>query len=215
MKIALFGAKGMIGSRILAEALSRNHQVTVIVRNAAAFENSSSQVTVLEGDANNSAKLAQLVAGHDVVISAIGPGRHANAKPQNILETTHSFLEGLPASGVKRLLLVGGAGSLEVAPGLQLIDTPEFPEAYKSEAEPARQALNVLRKSGQAVDWTFFSPSIMIEPGERTGQFRVGGDQLLVDSTGQSRISAEDFAVGIIDEAEKNQHIQQRVTVGY
>lgn len=215
MKIVLFGAKGMVGSRILAEALRRQHEVTVVVRNPADFSSDAEKVTVVAGDASNASQVAQIAAGHDAVLSSVGPGRHANAQPENILRSVNAFLEALPAAGVQRLLLVGGAGSLEVAPGLQLVESPEFPAAFKAEASIARDALNILKNSNTSLNWTFFSPSIFIEPGERTGKFRVGGDAVLFDEQGQSRISAEDFAVAMLDELEQNQNPKRRITVGY
>jgi uncharacterized protein len=214
MKVALFGAKGIVGSRILNEALSRGHTVTVVVRDPASYT-APEGVKVVAGDTSDPQSVGQVVVGHDAVISSVGPGRNDNPQPQNIPQAARSLLEALPTTGVKRLLVVGGAGSLEVAPGLQLVDSPQFPEQFKPEASAARDALNIVRESGANLDWTFFSPSLMIEPGERTGQFRVGGDQLLFDASGQSRISCEDFAVAVVDELEKGENIQRRVTVGY
>jgi uncharacterized protein len=214
MKVALLGAKGMVGSRILSEALSRGHTLTVVVRDPAGYT-APEGVKVVAGDTADPQSITQAVASHDAVISAVGPGRNDNPQPQNITQAARTLLQALPEAGVKRLLLVGGAGSLEVAPGLQLMDSPQFPEAFKPEAYAARDALNIFKEGGTNLDWTFFSPSIFIEPGERTGQFRVGGDQLLFDASGQSRISCEDFAVAILDELEKGENIRRRITVGY
>ncbi|WP_040847590.1 NAD(P)-dependent oxidoreductase, partial [Nitrospirillum viridazoti] len=118
-------------------------------------------------------------------------------------------------AGVKRLLMVGGAGSLEVAPGVALIDTPEFPAAYKAEAGAGRDVLNALRQGDTGVEWTFLSPSAFFFAGERTGRFRLADDQLLVDATGKSQVSYEDFAVALVDEVESPAHVNRRFTVGY
>lgn len=211
MKIALFGASGMVGSRILNEALSRGHQVTGIVRNPEKITTQHALLTVKQGTALDAAHVAQLVAGHGIVITAIVD---RSADYANTVKATHAVLSGLRQAGVKRLITVGGAGSLEVAPGVALVDTPQFPAEYRPESSAARDALNVHRTVTD-LDWTYVSPSIVIMPGERTGKFRVGGDQVLFDAQGNSQISAEDFAVAILDEVEKPQHIQQRFTVGY
>lgn len=214
MKLVLFGAKGFIGVAITNEALRRGHEVTAVVRDPSGY-NPPAGVKVVVGDASNSADVAKIVAGYDAVISAIGPTRGDNPQPLNILQATHGLLDGLRAANVKRLLMVGGAGSLEVAPGVQLVDTPEFPDAFKAEASAARDVLNIFKGSAPDLDWTFFSPSFIIEPGERTGEFRVGGDQPLFDANGQSRITSQDFAIAIIDELEQSQNIRRRITVGY
>jgi hypothetical protein len=203
MKIALIGASGFIGSRILAEALQRGHQVTAIVRNLEKLPQQPG-LTPQRGDVFDQAGLAKLLAGHDVAISAV-----------HFLQSDAGKLIGaVKQSGVKRYLVVGGAGSLQVAPGKDLIDTPQFPAEYKEEASKGRDFLNLLRGES-ALDWTFLSPSALIQPGARTGKFRLGSDQLLVDADGKSSISAEDYAVALLDEVEKPQHSRRRFTVGY
>lgn len=202
-KLALIGATGNVGSKILAEALNRDHEVTGIVRNPDKLA-PHPKLTARHGDVFDVAGLAGLLAGHDAVISAV----HFTASdPKLLLQAVHQ-------SGVKRYLVVGGAGSLEVAPGGALVDTPEFPAAHKQEATAGRDFLALLRDEA-ALDWTFLSPSALIAPGERTGTFRLGRDQLLVGADGHSRISQEDYAVAMIDEVEKPAHIRQRFTVGY
>ncbi|CAN7581654.1 NAD(P)-dependent oxidoreductase [Bosea sp. LjRoot90] len=203
MKIALIGATGFIGSRLLAELTSRGHQVTAIVRNPEKVPQGAG-VTAKAGDVYDKDGLATLLAGHDAVISAV----HFSASDPATL------LAAVKQSGVKRYLVVGGAGSLEVAPGVKLFDTPEFPAIYLDEARKGGAFLDLL-KGESGLDWTFLSPSALIEPGERTGQFRLGKDQLLVDGKGQSRISAEDYAVALVDELETPAHARQRFTVGY
>lgn len=203
MKIALIGATGFIGSRLLAELTSRSHQVTAIVRNPEKVPQGAG-VTAKKGDVYDKDGLAALLAGHDAVISAV----HFTASDPATL------LAAVKQSGVKRYLVVGGAGSLEVAPGVKLFDTKEFPAIYLDEAKKGGAYLDLL-KGENGLDWTFLSPSALIEPGERTGKFRLGKDQLLVDDKGQSRISAEDYAIALVDELEKPAYSRQRFTVGY
>ena len=203
MKIALIGATGFIGSRLLAELTSRGHQVTAIVRNPGKVPQGAG-ITALKGDVYDKDGLAALLAGHDAVISAV----HFTASDPAVL------LAAVKQSGVKRYLVVGGAGSLEVAPGVRLFDTKEFPAIYLDEAKKGGAYLDLL-KGESGLDWTFLSPSALIEPGERTGKFRLGKDQLLVDGNGQSRISAEDYAIALVDELETPAHSRQRFTVGY
>lgn len=203
MKVALIGASGFIGSRLLAELSARGHTVTAIVRNPAKVA-ALPGVTAVKGDVFDRDGLAKLLAGHDAVISAV----HFTASDPEIL------LAAVKRSGVKRYLVVGGAGSLEVAPGVKLYDTPDFPAAYLDEARKGGVFLDLLKRD-EALDWTFLSPSALIQPGERTGKFRLGTDRLLVDDKGKSAISAEDFAVAMVDELEKPAHSRRRFTVGY
>jgi uncharacterized protein len=203
MKIALLGVTGNAGSRLLAELLRRGHQVTGIARNP---DKISSQpgLTLKRGDVNDEAQLSQLLVGHDAVIHSV---MFRSSDPQKVLNA-------MKKAGVKRLLVVGGAGSLTVAPGVQLVDTPEFPDIYRAEALAGREFLNVLRAESE-VDWTFLSPSALFLPGERTGKFRLGTDELLIASDGESRISMEDFAIALVDELENPKHSRQRFTIGY
>ncbi|VVD65726.1 3-beta hydroxysteroid dehydrogenase [Pandoraea cepalis] len=206
MKVALIGITGRVGTRVAAELLQRNHTVTGIARNPERVE-AEQGLTVAKGDAADPTLLAPLLAGHDAVISA---GRFASMDAAKLIDA-------VKRAGVPRLLVVGGAGSLDVAPGKALIDTPEFPEAYKPEASAGRAFLQVLRAEPKAspLNWTFLSPSALFEPGERTGQFRLGGDGLLVDANGKSWISMEDYAIALVDELERNAHPRARFTVGY
>ncbi|MGO4737587.1 NAD(P)-dependent oxidoreductase [Bosea sp. 2KB_26] len=203
MKIALIGATGFIGSRLLAELSARGHAVSAITRNPEKVA-AAAGVTALKGDVFDRDGLASVLAGHDAVISAV----HFTASDPAVL------LAAVKQSGVKRYLVVGGAGSLEVAPGKQLFDTPEFPAIYLAEAKKGGTFLDLL-KSESKLDWTFLSPSALIQPGMRTGTFRLGKDQLLVDAQGKSAISAEDYAAALVDELEKPAHSRQRFTVGY
>lgn len=203
MKIALIGATGFIGQYILSEALSRKHQVTALVRNPSKVAPASG-LTSTAVDIHNSAQLTAALAGYDAAILAIhyeGVDRHA-------------LVNAVKNSGVPRALFVGGAASLEVAPGVKLLDTPDFPAEWKDTATAAADLLNILRAE-KTLNWTYLSPSAFIEPGQRTGKFRLGKEQLLVDEKGESRISNQDFAVAMIDELEQPAHSQQRFTVGY
>ncbi|BCB17400.1 NAD(P)-dependent oxidoreductase [Bosea sp. ANAM02] len=202
-KVALIGASGFIGSRLLAEFSARGHAVTAIARNPEKIA-SAPGVTAVKGDVFDKDGLARLVAGHDAVISAV----HFTASDPQIL------LAAVKQSGVERYLVVGGAGSLEVAPGVKLFDTPEFPAIYLDEARKGGAFLDLLKQE-QGLDWTFLSPSALIQPGERTGKFRLGADQLLVDGKGDSAISAEDYAIALVDELEQPAHSRRRFTVGY
>jgi putative NADH-flavin reductase len=203
MKIAHFGATGNAGSRIVAEALQRGHEVTAIARHPEKLP-AHPQLTRQQGDVNNQRDVATLTAGHDAVISSV---RFQLIKPDILLG-------GLAQANVKRLLVVGGAATLEVAPGVQLLDTPGFPEAYKPEALGGRDFLNRLR-SEKELEWTFLSPSAEFAPGPRTGKFRIGDNRLLTDADGKSWISMEDYAIAMIDELESPRHVRQRFTVGY
>lgn len=202
MKIALIGASGQAGARILAELSNRNHSVTAIVRNTSKVA-SLPNVTAVQGDIANPAELAGLLAGHDVIISSV---HFTDFDKDNLLTA-------VKRSGVARYYVVGGAGSLEVAPGVLLNTTPQFPEAVKPESEGGARYLEALRAE-KDLNWTYLSPSALFFAGERTGQFRLGKDQLLVTPEGSS-ISFEDYAVALVDEIENPRHERQRFTVGY
>jgi uncharacterized protein len=212
MKIALIGASGFIGSALRKEALSRGHQVTALVSQPQKLEPAPG-LTVVQADVNATSALTTQLKGHDAVLSAFSGHAQGDIEAY-YLKGIRSIIAATQEAGIKRLLVVGGAGSLEVQPGVQLLDTPQFPAAYKPTAEGARKALGLLREES-ALDWTMLSPSAAIAPGERTGRFRLGGDQLLKNAEGESRISVEDYAVAFIDELEKPAHVRQRFTVGY
>ena len=210
MKLALIGATGTIGQRILHEALNRGHQVTAIVRNSSRLTEQNPNLRVVTADIFNPESVAQAVAGQDAVISAYGA---PHGQDQLLVDVARSLVQGVKQAGEPRLLVVGGAGSLEVAPGVQLMDTPAFLPAWKANAQAQRDALNVYRKAD--LDWTYLSPAALIQPGERTGHYRTGGEQLVVDAEGNSHISAEDYAIAMLDEVEHPQHVRQRFTVAY
>lgn len=212
MKIALIGATGFVGSAVLTELLARGHAVTALARHPEKLA-SQARLHVVKADVNDAAQVTAAVAGHDAVVSAYNPGWGETEIKRLYGLGYDGILAGLKQAGVKRVLAVGGAGSLDVAPGLQLVDTPEFPAEWKEGAMAARDLLTRLR-SETALAWTFLSPPIALAPGERTGQYRVGGDQLLPGQGDQpAGISVADLAVAIADEIEKPAHIRRRFTV--
>lgn len=201
-RIALIGASGNAGSRLLKELSDRGHQITAIARHPEKIA-ALPGVTAAKGDANEREGLAGILKGHDVVISSV----HFSASDPDHL------IGAVRAAGVKRYLVVGGAGSLFVAPGQRVVDQPGFPAQYKAEASKGAAFLDQL-KSVTDLEWTFLSPSAMFLPGERTGRFRLGKDDLLSNAEGSS-ISFEDYAIAMADEIENPKHIRQRFTVGY
>ena len=203
MKIAVIGASGNAGARIAAELASRGHAVTAIARNPEKIARLAN-VAPTKGDASDEADLTRLLRGHDAAISSI---HFLASDPKKLIGAAK-------ASGVGRYLVVGGAGSLEVAPGVRLVTTPNFPAPYKAEAERGGAFLDLLRQEKE-LNWTFLSPSALFAPGERTGKFRLGTDQLLTAADGKSWISFEDFAVALADEIDRPAHIRGRFTVGY
>ncbi|WP_447956057.1 NAD(P)-dependent oxidoreductase [Vreelandella sp. EE7] len=202
-QVALVGASGNAGSRILKELVERGHQVTAIARHPDKISTLDG-VKAVQGDADDRAALARLLSGFDAVISAVP---FSTSDPDTLIGAVKD-------SGVKRYLVVGGAGSLLVGPNQRVIDQPDFPDDYKPEAGSGAIFLEKLQQAGD-LEWTFLSPSAEFEPGERTGHFRLGKDELLVDGDGNSRISFEDYAIALVDELEKPEHIRQRFTVGY
>lgn len=212
MNIALIGASGFIGSALRNEALARGHRVTALVGRPERLD-AAEGLTVLGADVLDVGRLTTQLAGHDAVISAFSG--HAQDDVRGYYNRgIAAIIAAVKQAGVPRLLVVGGAGSLEVAPGLQLVDTPEFPAQWKDTALGGRDALESLRAE-PTLDWTFFSPAALIAPGERTGRFRIGGEQLLVDDEGNSKISVEDYAVAMIDELENPAHSRRRFSIAY
>lgn len=210
LKIALFGATGMIGSRIAARALARGHAVTALVRQARPIEGLPA-LRVVAADLFDTAASVQQVKGFDVIASAYGPAREDASK---VVDATRALISVAREAGVKRLVAVGGAGSLEVAPGKQLVDTEGFPEAYKAVALAHREALSIYRTATD-LDWTFFAPAAIIAPGVETGSFRTGADTLIVDANGESKISVEDYAIAFVDEIEAGRFVRRIATTAY
>lgn len=207
MKIALIGATGFVGGGLLAEALDRGHEVTAVVLDPAKLP-SHPRLKPAGTDVADTDALEAAIRGHDVVISAFNPGRDPDGVGRR------SIIEAVKASGVERLVAVGGAGSLEVAPGRRLVDQPDFPVEWKEGALRTADFLQDLRAEPE-LDWTFVSPAAHLAPGERTGRYRVGGDRLLTDDEGESRISLPDYAMALLDEVETPRHPRRRFCVAY
>jgi putative NADH-flavin reductase len=216
MRVVLYGATGMVGTRILKELLSRGHTVTAVVRDPSKLK-AQNNLTIEKGDLLDADSIAKLAKGSDVVVSSYGPPSGAQgpdpAQVGQLVDAVRTLVSGVRRAGAPRIIMVGGAGSLEVSPGLQIVDAPTFPDAYKPIALAHRDAFYVLRESD--LNWTYFSPAMMIQPGERTGKFRLGKDALVSDDKGNSSISAEDYAIALVDEVEQGRHTKQRFTIGY
>jgi putative NADH-flavin reductase len=209
MKVTIIGASGFIGTAILQEALNRGHEVVAVVRNPEKIKVQNPHLIIKKGDVQNATEVANLVKGTEAVISAF------NAHDTDTyVKAIHAIMDGTKKAGIKRLLVVSGAGSLEVAPGIQGVDTPEFPAEWKAGALATREAFNEIKKEKE-LEWTVLSPAAMIAPGERTGKFRLGKDQLLTNEKGESAISTADYVVAMIDELEHPKHIRQRFTLAY
>src|SRR5258705_6725869 len=216
MKIVVIGATGNIGRRVAIEALHRGHEVVGVVRDPDAVQPPDPRVGLVKADATRAEDIARVVRGADAVVSAISPRPNARGLPApSLAANARALIAGLRTAGVKRVLYVGGASSLEVAPGKALADQPDFPEAYKAEAREGREALAVWRSEADGLDWSYLSPAAEIGPGERTGKYRTTGDQLLVDAAGKSFLSFEDYAVAVLDELERPKHIGRRFGVAY
>jgi hypothetical protein len=212
MKIALIGASGFIGSALLHEALERGHNLSAVVTRPEKLT-PHAQLQVLACDVLDTQKLATMLRGHDAILSAFSG--HAQPNVQEYYEQgIRSIINASKEAGVSRLLVVGGAGSLEVAPGKLLLDTDTFPKEHQPTAQGAYAALRLLREE-KGLDWTMLSPAAEIFPGDKTGVFRLGTDQLLQDAKGQSRISTADYAVAMLNELEQPAHIRRRFTVAY
>jgi uncharacterized protein len=197
MKVVVFGSTGMIGSRIATELEKRGHEVI-----------GASRATGT--DITDSASVAAVVTGADGVVSAVS----ARGVDYTLHDVARSLVDGVRRAGVKRLVLVGGAGSLEVAPGVRLMDTPDFPDEFKAEAGEGADALALFQNISD-LDWTYVSPAAFIHPGERTGRYRLGGDRIVVDENGNSEITAEDYAIAIADLLERAAHPRARVAVAW
>jgi putative NADH-flavin reductase len=207
MKVVLYGATGNSGQRILRELINRGHDVTAVARNTSKL---TAAVKAVEDDLSNVDKIAAVIAGTEVVVSAYAPP-HDNTDA--LLGVTERQIAAVKKAGVHRLIVVGGAGLLEVAPGVTLIASGYLPEAFLPIARSHERALGVLKRSD--VNWTYFSPAGFFEPGQRTGKFRLGTTNLIADEKGDSRISFEDYAVALVDEIEKPVHERGQLSIGY
>jgi len=209
MHIALYGATGKSGGRILTEAISRGHQVTAIMRDTAKLSPRVG-LTVVKGDVSSASEIASKIKGADAVVSAYAPPADDT---DQLLPVTQNLVDGVKEAGVGRLIIVGGAGSLEVAPGVTLISSGHLPDAWMPIAVSHVKVLDQIKTSD--INWTYFSPAAFFEPGVRTGKFRLGGDQLVTGENHESRISLEDYAIALVDELETPQFERKRFTIGY
>ncbi|CAM2146418.1 NAD(P)-dependent oxidoreductase [Paraburkholderia tropica] len=220
MKIALLAATGRAGLTILAELVARGHSVVAVARNPSKLpEPLPGTVQVVRDDLGDAERLAQIIAGVDAVVSAFGP---ATSDPRfttdtsytdQLVEVTERVIAAVDQAAIPRLLVVGGAGSLQFSPGVRVLESGHWPAPYVPIATSHVKAFAALRAS--TIDWTYFSPPILIQPGERTGKFRLGKDDLIRDADGKSHVSFEDYAVAVVDELEQPQNRRARFTVGY
>lgn len=207
MKVALYGATGKTGSRILKELTDRGHQVTAVARNS---EGLPAGVERKQDDLSNIDTIAAIISGADAVVSAYAPPADDT---DALIGVTERQIAAVKKAGGPRLIVVGGAGSLEVAPGVSLLASGHLPEAWIPIARSHERALRLLEASD--INWTYFSPAAFFEPGQRTGHFRRGTKQLISNEKGESRISMEDYAIALVDELEKPAHERAQFTVGY
>jgi hypothetical protein len=213
-KIVVFGASGRIGSRVVREALNRGHQVTAVVREPATLADRPGDFRVITGGVFDPATVTEAVAGQDVVVLAVG-GAGASGDTDMYVRAGHALVDAVRGLGdPPRIIVVGGAGTLEAAPGVRLLDSDGFPDAYRPEAEAGARSLDFFRTVTD-VPWTYLSPAAEIAPGERTGRYRTGADQPVVADGGESHISMEDYAVALVDEIEDPKYAGRRFTVGY
>jgi uncharacterized protein len=210
VKVLIFGASGNIGSAIAKELVRRGHSVTAATRSGAPID--GLDVPVQKASAADPETVARLAAGQDAVASAVGPRHGADNDEAVLVGAALGLIEGARKAGVKRLVVLGGAGSLEVAPGVRLVDTPRFPAEWKPNALAQAAALRLFR-TVEDLDWTYISPPALIERGAQTGTYRRGSDQLLTDANGNSRITYPDYAIAYVDELEQGNALRQRITV--
>lgn len=211
MYLVIFGASGVLGNRLISEALLRGHDITAVARNVAPLQERNRPIRCVAGDATDPSSVAAVGADHDGAISAVTQ----HGQPEMLAVAARALLTGLERVGVDRLVVAGGAGSLLVPSGQRLVDTPDFHDEWKPEALAQADALAVYQAYDGPVQWSYVSPGAVLEPGTRTGVYRVGGDELLVDEEGRSRISMEDFAIALLDEVEEQQHAGRRFTAAY
>jgi putative NADH-flavin reductase len=213
--VVLIGASGFVGTALLNELLNRGHKVTAIVRNPEKITVKSDLLSVAKADVSTAETVTQLCPGVDEVISAYNPGWTNPKIYEDTLKGYSAILEGVKKAGVKRLLCVGGAGTLFCAPNLRVMDSGVIPDSFMPGVKGLAEFYLTILMNEKIIDWIFFSPAGTITPGQRTGKFRLGKDDLIVDKNGNSNISVEDYAMAMIDELENPKHHQERFTIGY
>lgn len=207
MKLLLIGSTGMVGSRIAAEARDRGHTVTEVSRSGG-----EGRLAISTDDV---ASLAETASGHDAIVSAIAPPRDGSDASAPLVAAGHNVLDAARKADVARVLFVGGAGSLLLPDGTRNVDQAEFPAMYKGEALAHADLLDMIRSEADDLEWTNLSPAALIEPGERSGHFTLGLDDLVADADDVSRITAEDYSVALVDEIEHPAHLRQRFTLAH
>lgn len=214
-KVVLIGASGFVGSALLKEALNRELEVTAVVRHPEKIKIENENLRVKKADVSSLEEVAEVCEGADAVISAFNPGWNNPNIYKETIEVYLTIIDGVKKADVRRFLMVGGAGSLFIAPGVRLMDSGEVPENLLPGVKALGDFyLNFLRKEKE-VDWVFFSPAADMRPGVRSGRYRLGKDDMIVDAVGNSHISVEDYAAAMIDELEYPKHHQERFTIGY
>jgi uncharacterized protein len=214
-EIVLIGASGFVGSAILKEALDRGHKVTAVVRHPEKITTVHKNLKVKEGDVSLSDTVTDLFKGADAVISAYNPGWQNPAIAEETTKVYRYILDGVRQAGIDRFLVVGGAGSLFISHGIRLMDAGVMPESILPAVRALADIYLIDLMTEKSIDWVFFSPAGNLEPGLRTGKFRLGKDELIVNEKGESKISVQDYAVAMIDELEKPAHHRERFTIGY
>lgn len=215
MRVALIGASGFVGSHLLTELINRNYHVVAIVRSADKVKEKNDKLKVIETDIFETDKLAETLKGCDVVVSAYNPGWKNPNIAEETLKGYESILAAAKKSGIKRIQIVGGAGTLYIGPGKTVIEAGLIPDNILPGVKALAKVLKEYLLPDKSIDWVFFSPAGTVEPGERTGKYRLGLDNLIKDKNGKSKISVEDYAKAMVDELEKPQHHYQRFTIGY
>ncbi len=214
-QVVLIGASGFVGSAILNELLNRGIKVTAVVRNPESIKISNADLTVVKADVSQPGRVAEISKGADAVISAYNPGWTNPEIYEETLKVYPQILEEVKKAGVKRLLIGGGAGTLLVAPGLRVVDSGAIPAEIMGGVKSLGEFYLHTLRNEQAIDWVFFSPAGSLEPGERTGNYRLGKDDLIMNDKGESKISVQDYAKAMVDELENPVHHKERFTIGY
>lgn len=213
MTVGVIGATGWIGGLVVGEALDRGHQVTAIVRDLSRAEALDARAGAAVASIIDQAAVAGAIEGDDAVVSAY---RAPREQPEEMLIAARALIDAARQTGVRRIVWTGGTGALQVpGGGGDIVDQPGFPAEWKAPTLAHRDTLKLFRREAADLDWTYVSPPVLIEPGDRTGSYRVGNDELLLDEQGQSRISAEDLAAAVLDLLERAEHCGRHITLAY